>query len=84
MSISGEYPPMTVVEALSQSTYREDMDERGNEYARTGIATYTIVHRKRIRASKEGAMLVVSAKSFSGQGVGNMVGSGRENSKPRD
>lgn len=53
------------------------MDERCNDYARAGIATYITGHRERKRDSGKGNVNVGSAEPFSGQRVKNEVESAR-------
>lgn len=36
---------MAVAEVTSLSTHRENLDESWNEYAKTGIAIYAVVHK---------------------------------------
>lgn len=46
LSFSSEHSPMGVVRVTSRSTYMDNIDERCDEYARTRIATYSIVNGK--------------------------------------
>lgn len=46
VSFSSEYSPAGVVEATSRSAYMRDMDEKCDEYARSGIATNIAAHRE--------------------------------------
>lgn len=43
IGFSNEQPPMAVVKGTNRSLYREGVEEKLNEYARTGTATYIIV-----------------------------------------
>lgn len=46
MSFSSDRLLMTVVGITSRSTYKENMNEKCEKYARPRAATYTTVHRR--------------------------------------
>lgn len=58
------------------------MDEKGNEYARTGIATHVILHRRGTRSYGEGKVVLGSAELSYRQRVEDMVGGPRDDREP--
>lgn len=83
ISSNGEQPSVAMVEVTSRYTYKEDTDERWNEYVRAEIASSVIVHRKETRGSGEGSLAVGSAEPLDGQSVAEMVRRATRNAEPR-
>lgn len=50
---SSEHCPMAEMEAMSQSTYTEDINQKWNEYAGAGIDTYIALHRRKMGESED-------------------------------
>lgn len=73
VSSSTGHAPIAVAEVRSRSTYWEDTDQKRNKYARTGTATYIILHRRGTEGSGKGQIIVGSAELFPAQRVGNIV-----------
>lgn len=69
---------MSVIKVASRYTCREDTDEKWNEYARNGIATYVIVHTRETGDSGKQSVIMSSAEPFDESGVKEMVESTRE------
>lgn len=61
----------------------KDMNAKWNKYARTGIAAYVILHRKRAGDGENRKVIVGSAQPFGRQVAESMVQSARENAEPR-
>lgn len=61
------------MEATSGFTFRENRDEKWNEYARAGTATYSIEHTDVAGIGGKGKVTVCSAEPFSGQHTKDMV-----------
>lgn len=55
---------MAVVGAKSRSSYMESMDEKQNEFLRTGTVTYIIVQGGGTEASGEGKVIMGSDGAF--------------------
>lgn len=84
VSFSSKRPPMAVVEAASQSTCTEEIDEKRNEYARPVTSTYITALKRATASSERGRVIVSLAEPFHGQQVENMVRGARGNAKPRE
>lgn len=74
---------MAVVRVTSRSTYRDEVDELWSEYARTRIATYTVMHRSDAGGRVERKVIADSAEPFCKQRVENTVRNARENAGRR-
>lgn len=84
ISFSSEHPFMAVVEVPSRSTYRDDMDEVWNAYARTGNATHIILQKERTEDSGQEKVIVGSEETFHGQRVENIAGSAGKSAEPQE
>lgn len=84
LSSSSKHTSMAVVDATSESTFREDVNEKWSKYARTGTATYTTVYMRETEIRGEGKLIVGSAEQFHESLVKGMVRSARENAEARE
>lgn len=60
------------------------MDEKRNQYARLGTATYFIVHREKTGPSGDRKVVVGSAEQFHGYGVDDVLIRAKKNAEPRE
>lgn len=60
------------------------MNEKWKDRARTGVTTYTAVHRRGTEGKRETKRTVCSAEHFSGQRVEYMAGDAMKNAEQRE
>lgn len=78
------HPPMVVEEAPRRPTYKENMDEKGEEYAGTRTASHTTLPKRETRGSTEGSATVGLEKPAHRQHVEDRTGIGRKTAEPRE